>query len=484
MSGHQAILRGWFYVPLPAIGGHVDIRALKDRLTYMPRYAEEGDEPVTLYDESMEGYLGIPRAFGMGTFRHLDVLDETTEGLPMIGRNMYRRPDPNHPSVREPARQRKFMDDLYAAARQHETFLATAPTGSGKTVSFLDMSLQIGRKTLILVHLERLMDQWVHDSIIPILGVPEHRVGIVQGPKCDFENKDFVVAMLHSMNLNEYPREFYSQFGLVGVDEVHKIGSRFFAPAMGMFPALYRVGLSATPKRKDGGDRVFVYHLGPIRVVSEAEAMPMDVYPLEYSNPDYTPPGKFDPQNHGVVAKALSGDRERNKMITRMIKRFYDNGRQALVVGEGVRHLQELMDMAHRSGVPREAMGQFTSEIHVREVIAGPRPRVSWKKRKQKREALSYVKENSQLLFATYGMMTEGIDIPRLDAGIDVTPRGSATQLIGRIRRPRPNKRKPIWVTLVDTDCPVARRYFTSRCRDYSASGNVEIINGKAKKSA
>lgn len=66
MSGHQAILRGWFYVPLPAIGGHVDIRALKDRLTYMPRYAEEGDEPVTLYDESMEGYLGIPVPLAWG----------------------------------------------------------------------------------------------------------------------------------------------------------------------------------------------------------------------------------------------------------------------------------------------------------------------------------------------------------------------------------------------------------------------------------
>ncbi len=43
------------------------------------------------------------------------------------------------------------------------------------------------------------------------------------------------------------------------------------------------------------------------------------------------------------------------------------------------------------------------------------------KKIKQKDAALDFVKANSQIIFATYGMMTEGIDIPRLDAGS--TPR-------------------------------------------------------------
>ncbi|AHC30483.1 hypothetical protein CC53_gp066 [Rhizobium phage vB_RleS_L338C] len=70
-------------------------------------------------------------------------------------------------------------------------------------------------------------------------------------------------------------------------------------------------------------------------------------------------------------------------------------------------------------------------------------------------------------------MMTEGIDIPRLDAGIDVLPRGDATQLIGRIRRPRPGKPEPVWITLLDTKCFMSKKYFERRCKDYQATGAI-----------
>lgn len=477
MNDSSAILEGWLYVPHREIGDGGEVLALKERLTYMPKFDDTDRGPVRLYDEKREGYLGIPRAFGLHRYAHLPVIDHLSDGQEMIDRALYRRPDPNHVNVLDPASQAQFMADLHETSLGHETYIAMAPTGSGKTVCFLDLALQLQRKTIVFVHLERLMHQWIEKALMGLIGVPRHRIGIVQGPRCEYEDRDFVIAMLPTMNLYSYPPEFYRAFGLCGFDEVHKIGSRFFAPTVPMFPVRFKVGLSATPRRRDGGDRVFVWHLGPRRVTSKTNTTECHVYPLPYSNDEYQHPDKYDWRApHGALGRALGKDKRRNQWLLRTIKRFYDNGRQALIVGSDVKHLQTLMRMAQDIGIPNtiEAMGQFTGEVHV------PASKgVKARKVKQKKETLDAIQTKSQLIFATYGMMTEGIDIPRLDAGMDVDPRGMATQLIGRIRRPLPDKKTAVWITPVDEDCPKAKRLFGQRLRDYLGSQAEVIGYGK-----
>lgn len=243
-----------------------------------------------------------------------------------------------------------------------------------------------------------------------------------------------------------------------------------------MFRSRVKMGLSATLKRKDDGEKVFIWHLGPIRVRSQAEAMPIKIYPIRYCNPKHKKWGK----KPGAVSKCLSMDKERNRVMVKIIKRFWTNERHALIVGFSVEHLQTLMEMAHEAGVPHQAMGLFTGEKNV--TYVDPEDgRTKKRKRKQKSADLTFVKKNARLTFATYGMITEGIDEPRWDAGLDVTPRGSATQLIGRVRRPLPGKKDPIWLTMVDTDHPVAKGYYKSRCKDYRSS-NAEVVEDYGKK--
>jgi hypothetical protein len=230
-------------------------------------------------------------------------------------------------------------------------------------------------------------------------------------------------------------------------------------------------------ERADGGDKVYFWHLGPIRVQSQAEALPMDVHVLDYVAPK-TPWGS----SSGAVIKALSLDPQRNDLIARQIKRMYDAGRQGLVVSDGVAHLQRLIGLAHKLGVPMEAMGQYTGERHEWQVDPVNKLKKRVVKKKLTKHQLDSVKGNAQIIFATYGMMTEGIDIPRLDAGIDATPRGKATQIVGRIRRPVPGKKKPLWVTIRDVRCPRAVNWFKSRCKDYRATG-AEVIEHGAEKS-
>lgn len=470
MTNH-AILAGWYYVPLSEVSS---VRALRQRLTFQPRaYGNsEMPEPIKMFDDSLEGFIGVPREFGLREYRHLQIDDRTVLGAPIRG--VSRRPNPNHPRVQNPQAQAQFMSDLRAGFDRHRSFIAMAATGSGKTVCALNTAALLGCRTLILVHLERLMLQW-RDEIADKLGVPESRIGLVQQDACEWQSKDFCVGLLHSVVRRCYPDEFYRAFGLVVYDEVHKVGSQFFAPAVSLFPSRYRLGLSATPTRKDGGDQVFIWHLGPIRVKSDADALSMKVYVVPYQTRT-----KLWGATHGARVKCLSVDPVRNDLIVSFVKRFYESGRNALVVSESVAHLQKLIMMAERAGVPRTAMGQFTSEKHER-TISAKTGKFVIAKRKQSKETLDKIKQESQIIFATYGMMTEGIDIPRLDAGIDATPRSAATQLIGRIRRPMPDKKMPVWITLRDIRCSVSERYFSSRCKDYRSS-HAEVIFYEASK--
>ncbi|QSY98685.1 DEAD/DEAH box helicase family protein (plasmid) [Rhizobium bangladeshense] len=477
-----ATLEGWFYAPLSVIsGGQVGVERLREQLTYLPKFSEEGDEPVRLYDDSRPGFIGVPRSFGKHWFAGLPYEDRRSMGYPIT---VGRLPDPHHPSVKDPQAQLQFRQDLLVGMRTHEDMIASAATGSGKTVCSLATAAELGGTTLVLLHLGRLLDQW-YEEIPDKLGIPQSEVGMIRADRCEYEGKKFVVAMLHSLvsrglGGDGYPIELRDHFRTVIADEVHKMGTNQFAPVMPMFNSYYRLGLSATVEREDGGDRVFFWHIGPIHVTSTAEALECDVHVLDY---DCGPAFELWGQDMPARSRCLAQDPRRNALLARTIKRFYDTGRQALIVGDGVLHLQTLMDMAERLGVPRSAMGQFTGDVQTvtwEWDLKTRREKRKIKKRKLSKAELDGVKSNSQLIFATYGMMTEGIDIPRLDAGLDVTPRGKATQLIGRIRRPRPGKKRPVWITVRDIRCSLSKRAFFARCRDYAASGAEVFINGRS----
>lgn len=464
-------LAGWLYVPYSVIGDAAALHREKKALTYLPKFAETDNDTVLLYEDfPRRRVIGVPRAYGLERFGHLlNPLDQRTIGERMG--TVPRLPDPNHPSVKDPVAQAKFMADLETAAREHYHFLAEAPTGSGKTVCAIRTAAVIGRKTVINVHLERLVGQWV-DEIHNKTGLPYDRIGLVQGDKWDWRGKDFVVAMMPTLasRAGRIDPEFFNSFGTAIYDEVHRVGAPLLGQTAHMYHSKYRWGFSATMYRKDGGERTFYWHIGPVRVTSRAEALPMTVYVKKY-----TCYGDLWGKNHGSRMQCLSQDYSRNQLLVTFIRRLHRAGRQTLVVGDSVQHLQHLMDLCSQSGISREDMGQFTSERQVREEYVNSKgeKKTRVRKIKIKSEELDAVKESAQLIFATYGMMTEGIDIPRLDAGIDVLPRGDATQLIGRIRRPRPGKPEPVWITLLDTKCFMSRKYFERRCKDYQATGAI-----------
>jgi len=139
--------------------------------------------------------------------------------------------------------------------------LLELPCAWGKTSGSLYILSQLKKKTLVIVHKEFLLNQWV-ERIEQFL--PKARVGRIQGQIIDIEDKDIVIGMLQSLSMKEYPASIFESFGFTIIDEVHHISSQTFSNALFKIVTKYMLGLSATMNRKDGTTRVFKMFLGDV----------------------------------------------------------------------------------------------------------------------------------------------------------------------------------------------------------------------------
>jgi superfamily II DNA or RNA helicase len=95
-------------------------------------------------------------------------------------------------------------------------FLLGDFTVTHNTVMGLNIITQLKKKTLIIVHKEFLMNQWI-ERIEQYL--PDAKVGKIQGKIIDTENKDIVLGMLQSLSMKDYNDNLFSEFGFTLIDE-------------------------------------------------------------------------------------------------------------------------------------------------------------------------------------------------------------------------------------------------------------------------
>lgn len=132
------------------------------------------------------------------------------------------------------------------------------PTGSGKShVAELAIA-DVQRSTLIVAPTIDLMNQWATNleatfgdpSLIGLLGGGQNRLAPITATTYDS-------AHIHLERLA-------NRFGLVVFDECHHLPSPAYAQAALGLIAPYRLGLTATPERGDGGESRLTELIGPI----------------------------------------------------------------------------------------------------------------------------------------------------------------------------------------------------------------------------
>jgi superfamily II DNA or RNA helicase len=426
------------------------IAQLKKILTIMPRKVGDhpGDppKPVLLYQETPEA-IGVPRQYFMERRKPRHIIDlQVTDGDEARWRGPVEY-NPDFP-LREPQR-----DALEAIKSKFDNGclggILRAKPGWGKTVWSCGMIAEMGVPTLVVVHTEFLLEQWV-ERIQQFL--PDAQIGRVQGKMCDYTGKTVVIGMMKSLAEKQYPPSLYEWPGMVITDEVHRIGAATWAPVAAMFPARYRIGISATPRRKDGADNVFSYHIGRVLFTSQETRLLPKVRRV-WSNFRVVKTDTFNPNlaPKSLLVNFLCSSKARNRLINDQLVLAVKAGRKIIVLSERLKHLRL---MEHNL---RKEMGDKAPTTGF--YIGGL-------KQSERKEA-----EKQQVIFATARFAAEGLDIPPLDTLFLTTPMGDVEQAAGRILRPYEGKKDPVIVDFRDDKVSKFKKTAAYRDKFYKRIG-------------
>ena len=434
---------------------------------------EDDDEAgvITLYEER-DGLIGLPRVYARQWMKPVEMVWNCAKGEYAVF--------PSCPTARD-AEQSEFFDKVLDRVQHSHDTLVQAKTGTGKTVAACYCMHHLAVTTLIVVHMVGLADQWV-EEIHEKCGLEYDEIGFVGDSKCDWEGKKVVIGILATLRKKGLPDEFWSRFGFAVIDECHKIPAPKSSYVLKRISAQRRLGLSATPKRKDGLDSILQAHIGSVKIESRQHPVPIRVHVSRFQHPldeggkpvtkwpiiartkkDLDEGRGIDARMaHGIVISALAENQARNDKIANIILQAYNKGRKGIIVSERIEHLHLLREMVIALGIPADDCGMYTAQ-HVVQDAEGKS-----KRKKPKRAEIDRQRDECPLVFATYGMVQEAINVTTWNFGIDVTPRASAEQLIGRIRRKVWPGFPALWVTILDLGCPIAEGYFRGRYNEYA----------------
>lgn len=331
----------------------------------------------------------------------------------------------------------EYQKEVLEKANIRKNGIIVMPAGSGKTQTALELIAKIGVKTLWITHTIDLLNQSYDraKNNFDNIGLGKISNGKIEiGTHITFAT----VQTLKSIDLQSYA----DTWDCIIVDECHRIcgtpaKAGMFYKVINKLVARYKYGLTATPYRNVKGTEKAMFSLiGKTIIELEKEVIGDRIIqakikkiktnfkeiPEECQETDGT-------IKYAKLTTAISEDEERNKIILEILNKNKKN--YTLVLTDRVKQMYKLQ-----------------KELGYGKVIDG-------KTKKEEREgSIQKIREGKEkVLFATYGLAKEGLDIPRLDRLILASPhRDKATiiQAIGRIERKFENKEQPICYDLVD----------------------------------
>ena len=336
--------------------------------------------------------------------------------------------------------------------------LLELPCGFGKTSISLHIISCLKKKTLVIVHKEFLMNQWI-ERIQQFL--PTATIGKIQGQVIDIDNKDIVLCMLQSLSMKDYPSTMFDSFGFTIIDEVHHISSEVFSCALFKLVTKYMLGLSATMNRKDGTTKVFKMFLGQVvykQERSKDEEVIVRGITYQINDEEYNEL-ELDFRGQTATSKMLSkicNYNRRSEFIIKVLKdMIQENPKQQIMIIASYKNILKYMyDAILHHNIT--TVGYYVGGM---------------------KETALKDSESKQVVLATYSMAAEGLDIKSLTTLFMITPMTNIEQSVGRILRQK-HEFAPIVVDIIDTHDNFQRQW-TKRIKFYK-NQNYKIIQANS----
>ena len=429
----KAVVSNWVWIRKSELRP-VQLAKIKADLTITPRvygdFSDEPPEPIYLYTETRDK-IGVAREYFLSNRRQSHNLEfdlsEGSLGLPWPMK---------FDGTLRPEQQAALMHLVDRFKNGTLGGLVLAPPGWGKTVFSCALIAALQLPTLITVHKEFLMDQWL-ERIKKF--IPNAKVGIAQQDRCEYIGNHIVLGMVHTLANRQFSDAFLKWPGLYMVDECHRIGAHTWSPTPSRFYSKLRVGLTATARRKDGAEKVFWYQLGPVLFDAKEVRLKPKIRRV-YTTFRVVKTSNFNPAMapKAILVRFLIHSTARNIAIAEQLMLAVKAGRKVLVLSERLKHLDLIQKIvSERWSIKDGSIPSFGRYV-------GGRSKAQLEKASR-----------ATIVLATTQYAQEGLDIPALDTLFLVTPLSDVEQAVGRILRPSDGKKDPVVVDFRDDDVPM-----------------------------
>lgn len=431
------------------------------------------DTPRWIYlgKDHLSGYIQIPRGLQdnlLERARQADVDYEIND----------ERQRGKHINVDFKGELRQEQDKALKELTKYDNGILHAATAFGKTVVSSAIIAQKKVNTLIILESSALIEQW-KDALEKFLNIDEELpsyetktgrvrkrkslIGTLQGVH-DSMTGIIDIAMAGSLCKKGEFHKLLNEYGLVLIDECHHSASETIANVLKELKAKYVYGVTATPKRADGLEKINYMLIGPIRYSYTAKEKAKEQGIQHLVSPRFTrtvpPRGVITGKMHPNEAYDIIHNNDlRDEQIVDDVKNCVSEGRTPVVLSRYKDHSEKLYKRLKSYADYVFLMTGNNSKKEHRKIF------------EQMRQVGN---DESMILVATGSLVGEGFDFPRLDTLFMATPvsfRGVVEQYAGRLNRDYVGKENVIIYDYVDNHIPMFDNMYMKRLKAYKQIG-------------
>lgn len=426
---------------------------------------------IYLGKDHLSGYIQIPRGLQDELWENIKQadIDYEMEDERQQGRKI---------NVDFKGELRPEQDKALKELIRYDNGILHAATAFGKTVVSSAIIAQKKINTLIILESSALIEQW-KEALKKFLNINEgllvyetktgrvrkrkSLIGTLQGAH-DSMTGIIDIAMAGSLCKKGKYHKMMNEYGLVLIDECHHSASETIANVLKEVKAKYVYGVTATPKRGDGLEKINYMLIGPIRYsyTAKEKAKEQGIQHLVYPRFTRTVPPRgviTDRMHPNEAYEIIHNNDVRDEQIIEDVKNCVAAGRTPVVLSRYKDHSEKF----------NERLKSYADHVFL---MTGNN---SKKKHRKILEQMHQVDKNESLiLIATGSLVGEGFDFPRLDTLFMATPvsfRGVVEQYAGRLNRDYAGKENVIIYDYVDNHIPMFNNMYMKRLKAYKQIG-------------